>query len=66
MTSKISSTTLPISRHTPEPRIDKTGNTREAVIEDAPETDDKNRDLVHGEGGTIGIPAKPGDLSRDD
>ncbi|MGY4238020.1 hypothetical protein ACVIIW_006967 [Bradyrhizobium sp. USDA 4449] len=66
MTSKIGSTTSPISRHTPEPRIDKTRDTREAVIEDAPETDDKNRDLVHGDGGTIGIPTKPGDLSRDD
>lgn len=49
----------------PEPRKDSERDTQQAVIED----DDKigkDRDLVHGDGGTIGIPTKPGDLSRDD
>jgi hypothetical protein len=39
---------------------------QEAVIEDAGETEDRNRDLVHGDGGTIDLPTKPGDLSKDD
>lgn len=50
----------------PEPRIDKERNRQEAVIEDAGETEDNSRDLVHGDGGTIDVPTKPGDLSKDD
>lgn len=50
----------------PEPRKDSERDAREAVIADADKTDDTDRDLVHGDGGTIGIPTKPGDLSRDD
>lgn len=50
----------------PKPRIDKERDSQEEVIEDAGETEDNRRDLVHGDGGTIGIPTKPGDLSRDD
>ncbi|WP_027531924.1 hypothetical protein [Bradyrhizobium sp. WSM3983] len=50
----------------PEPRKDSERDTQQAVIEDADKTDNKDRDLVHGDGGTIGIPAKPRNLSRDD
>jgi hypothetical protein len=31
-----------------------------------PTTDGSDRDPVHGEGGTIDLPTKTGDLSRDD
>jgi len=37
-----------------------------AVVEDAEKNDVRDRDLVHGEGGTIGLPETPGDLSQDD
>lgn len=50
----------------PQPRIDKARETQEAIIEDAGETEDNGRDLVHGDGGTIDLPTKPGDLSKDD
>lgn len=50
----------------PTPRIDKERARQEAIIEDAGETEDKDRDLVHGDGGTIDIPTKRGDLSKDD
>lgn len=50
----------------PEPRIDKERDSQEAVIEDAGETEDNSRDLVHGDGGTMDVPTKPGDLSKDD
>lgn len=50
----------------PKPRIDKERETQEAIIEDAGETEDNGRDLVHGDGGTIDLPTKPGDLSKDD
>ena len=65
MTSKM---TPRASRDLPgqKPRIDKARETQEALIEDAPETEDRDRDLAHGDGGSIGIPTKPGDLSRDD
>ena len=38
----------------------------ELGISDADETEDRDRDLVHGEGGTIDLPTRPGDLSKDD
>jgi hypothetical protein len=38
--------------------------TRQAV-EDADKTEGKDRDLVHGDGGTLGL-GKPEDLSHDD
>ena len=65
MTSRIAPKT---SRDLPgqKPRIDRERETQEAVIEDAGETEDNNRDLVHGDGGTIDLPTKPGDLSKDD
>ncbi|WP_448044832.1 hypothetical protein [Bradyrhizobium liaoningense] len=44
------------------PRIDKARDAQEAIVDDA----DENRDLVHGDGGTIDLPTKPDDLSKDD
>jgi hypothetical protein len=35
-------------------------------VEDAAENDGKDRDLVHGDGGTLELPVKPGDISKDD
>jgi hypothetical protein len=57
MTSK-----APSSRKIPGPRTRR--EAQEAVIEDAPETGDRDRDLVHGEGGSIGIPTQRRDLSQ--
>lgn len=56
------------SRNLPgsKPRIDKERDSQEAVIEDAGQTGDNSRDLVHGDGGTLDLPTKPGDLSKDD
>ena len=56
------------SRDLPEPRsrTDKKRAMQDAVVEDAGETEDSRRDLVHGDGGTIELPTKPGDLSKDD
>lgn len=47
-------------------RIDKERDMQEAIVEEFGETADRDRDLVHGEGGTIDLPTKPGDLSKDD
>lgn len=56
------------SRDLPAPKrsIDKERDTQEAIVEDAGETEDWGRDLVHGDGGTIDVPSKPGDVSKDD
>ncbi|MBR0953322.1 hypothetical protein [Bradyrhizobium canariense] len=56
------------SRNLPgrKPRIDKERDTQDAVVEDAGEIGDEHRDLVHGDGGTIDLPTKPGDVSKDD
>ncbi|WP_439369557.1 hypothetical protein ACRQ5Q_13025 [Bradyrhizobium sp. PMVTL-01] len=62
MTVRTASRNLPSSK----PRGDKERATQEAMIEEAGETEDNNRDLVHGDGGTIDLPTKPGDLSKDD
>ena len=43
--------TLPAS----EPQKDKERETRQAIIEDADKTEGKDRDLVHGDGGTVGL-----------
>jgi hypothetical protein len=50
----------------PKPRKDEERATREAIIDDADKTDGSDRDLVHGEGGTLDLPTKPGDLNHDD
>lgn len=47
-------------------RKDKERDLQEAIVADADENDGKDRDLVHGDGGTINIPTKPEDLSKDD
>ena len=47
-------------------RKDKARNLREAFVEDADKTDVAGRDLEHGDGGTLDMPTKPGDLSHDD
>ncbi len=47
------------------PHKDSEKETREAVIEDAGKTGVDDRDLVHGEGGTLGLGADE-DLNRDD
>ena len=47
-------------------RIDKDRETQGALIQDAGKTADNDRDLVHGDGGTIDLPTKPSDLSKDD
>lgn len=49
-----------------KPRIEKARDLQEAIVDDSGETGDRDRDLVHGEGGTIDLPSKPGDLSKDD
>ena len=49
-----------------KPRKDASREMRNAAVEDADKTDGGDRDLVHGEGGTIDLPEKPGDLSKDD
>jgi hypothetical protein len=48
------------------PQKDTERDTREAIIKDADKTEGADRDLVHGEGGTIGLPTKPADRNRDD
>ena len=50
----------------PETRKDIGRETRDAIIKDADKTDVADRDLVHGEGGTIDLPTKLGDMNHDD
>ena len=47
------------------PRTDKEREMREAVIQDADKTGDEDRDLVHGDGGTLGL-GDGEDLNKDD
>ena len=49
-----------------EPRRDKKREMQDSIIENSGETGDRGRDLEHGEGGTISLPEKPDDLSKDD
>lgn len=46
-------------------RMDPEREIREAVVEDADETEGKDRDLVHGDGGTLGLDGGE-DLNKDD
>jgi hypothetical protein len=48
-----------------EPRKDEQREMREAVIQDADKIDVEDRDLVHGDGGTLGL-GDGEDLNRDD
>ena len=47
------------------PKKDLERDAQEAVVEDADKTDIAGRDLVHGEGGTLGLDTAD-DLRRDD
>lgn len=46
-------------------RKDRRRDKSEAIVDDTGTTEGGDRDLAHGEGGTLGMPAKP-DLNRDD
>jgi hypothetical protein len=48
-----------------EPRKDEEREMREAIIQDADKIEDKDRDLVHGDGGTLGL-GDGEDLNEDD
>lgn len=48
-----------------KPRKDRERELREAVVEDADKTEGKDRDLVHGDGGTLGLDEDK-DLNKDD
>ena len=48
-----------------KPRKDEERETQQAIIEDADKTEGKDRDLVHGDGGTLGL-GRPEDLTHDD
>jgi hypothetical protein len=47
------------------PRKDKEREMRDAVVEDAGKTEVEDRDLVHGDGGTLGL-GDGEDLNKDD
>ena len=47
------------------PRTDKAREVREALVEDADKTEGKDRDLMHGDGGTLGLDDDE-DLNKDD
>jgi hypothetical protein len=57
---------LPRDRSTIAMKTDKKRELQDAIIEDAAVDDGEDRDLVHGEGGTLGLPTKPEDISHDD
>jgi hypothetical protein len=48
-----------------DPREDKERETRKAIIQDADKTEGKDRDLVHGDGGILGL-GDGEDLNKDD
>jgi hypothetical protein len=50
----------------PEPRRDTGRETQQAIIKDADKTEGSDRDLIHGDGGTIELPTKSTDFNRDD
>jgi hypothetical protein len=39
---------------------------RKAIVEDADKTEGADRDPVHGEGGSIGLPVRPSEVNQDD
>jgi hypothetical protein len=47
-------------------KTDKERDMRDSIVEDAANNDGADRDLVHGEGGTLGLPTKPDDINQDD
>jgi hypothetical protein len=48
-----------------QPRKDEEREMRKTVVQDADKTEDKDRDLVHGDGGTLGL-GDDEDLNKDD
>jgi hypothetical protein len=48
-----------------KPRKDGERETRKAIVEDADKIEGKDRDLIHGDGGTLGM-GRPEDLSHAD
>jgi hypothetical protein len=48
-----------------EPRKDEERETREAVVQDADKTEDRDRDIVHGDGGTLSL-GDGEDLNKSD
>jgi hypothetical protein len=50
----------------PPPRKDKARDVREAVVEDADKTEGADRDLEHGDGGSLNLSGKPDYLDNDD
>jgi hypothetical protein len=54
------------SRDRSGPKTRKPGARERRDAGDREETGGSDRDLVHGEGGTIDLPDSPGDLSKDD
>jgi hypothetical protein len=61
MTLKLGKPKMPPS----EPRKDEEREMRKAVVQDADKAEGKDRDLVHGDGGTIGL-SDGEDLNEDD
>jgi hypothetical protein len=61
MSLKLGKPKMPLS----EPRKNEERETREAVVQDADKTEGKDRDLVHGDGGTLGL-GECEDLNKDD
>jgi hypothetical protein len=47
------------------PRRGKEREMREVVVEDADKTEGEDRDLVHGDGGTLGL-GEDEDMNKDD
>jgi hypothetical protein len=47
------------------PRKDEQREMREAIVQDGDKTEVKHRDLVHGDGGTLGL-GEDEDLNKDD
>jgi hypothetical protein len=47
-------------------KTDKEREMQNSIVEDAAKNDGADRDLVHGDGGTLGLPTKPEDLNHDD
>jgi hypothetical protein len=48
------------------PRKDAAREMQDAIVEDADKTEGADRDLVHGDGGTLDLPTGPEDLNHDD
>jgi hypothetical protein len=48
------------------PRKDTAREMQQAIVEDADKTEATDRDLEHGDGGTLGLPTGSEDLNHDD